>query len=58
VGVLGVAGAIESPIRAAIHGQKVEFSTRFVAQILMALLCAALVALCVKSFVDARLRRK
>jgi hypothetical protein len=58
VGLLGVAGAIEGPIRAAIHGQKVEFGTRLVAQILMALLCAALLTLCVKSFVVARLRRK
>jgi lysylphosphatidylglycerol synthetase-like protein (DUF2156 family) len=58
VALLGVLGAIQGPIRSAIHGQNVEFGARLAAQILMALLCAALVALCVKSFVAARLRRK
>jgi hypothetical protein len=58
VGVLGVAGAIWRPISAAIHGQKVEFGARLAAQILMALLCAALVAMCVRSFVVARIRRR
>ncbi len=58
VGLLGAVFSVERPIRGAIHGQKVEFSARLAAQILMALLCAALLALCVKSFVDARRRRK
>jgi lysylphosphatidylglycerol synthetase-like protein (DUF2156 family) len=58
VALLGVVFSIERPIRAVIHGQKVAFGARLAAQILMALLCAALVALCVKSFVVARLRRK
>ena len=58
VSLLGVGGAVEAPIRGAIRGKSVEFDARLAARILMALLCAALVALCVKSFVEARLRRK
>jgi hypothetical protein len=58
VSLLGVGGAIEGPIRGAIQGEHLEFGARLAARILMALLCAALLALCVKSFVDARLRRK
>jgi len=58
VGLLGVGGAIEGPIGNAIHGKSLDLDPRLAARILMALLCAALLALYVKSFVDARLRRK
>ena len=58
VALVGVGGAVEGPIRGAIHGNPVALDARLAARVLMALLCAALLALCVKSFVDARIRRK
>lgn len=56
VGLLGLIGALGRPIRVAISGD-LHLSAALVSQLLMAIICGVFVALCVRSFVQARLSR-
>ena len=58
VGVLGFVGAAVMAVLAAVRGTYEERPWAFAMQICMALTCGVFVALCVKSFVDARRRRQ
>ena len=53
--LLGVAGALFRPAKALAAGA-LEFNTAVASQLTMAVLCAVFLALCIKSFVDARHR--
>lgn len=55
--LLGLIGALVRPARKLFAGE-LSFSTALASQAAMALLCGAFLVLCIKSFVDARLRRK
>jgi hypothetical protein len=54
VGLLGLVGGLERPVRAAIAGE-IHLTAAVIAQLLMALVCGVYFALCVRSFVQARL---
>lgn len=58
VSLLGVVGGAFMPIKAMMAGTFVPESTKGIGQLTMIVLCAALLALCVNSFVQARLLRK
>ncbi len=57
VGLLGLIGALVRVIPAAVSGE-IALPRAFAMQVAMGVICAAYVALCVKSFIDARRRRK
>lgn len=56
VGLLGLIGGLERPVRAAVAGE-LHGSPALVAQLLTVLICGAYFVLCVRSFVQARLSR-
>jgi len=58
VGLIGFLGAGFMAIRAALTGGIEQRPLAFATQVVMALVCAVFVALCVKSFIDARKRRQ
>ena len=55
--LLGVVGALMRPVKMLSAG-KFEFNVAAASQLAMAALCGLFLVLCIKSFVDARLRRK
>lgn len=56
VGLLGLLGALQRPVRAAVAGE-LDLSAAVTTQLLMALVCGCYFAICVRSFVQARLSR-
>lgn len=56
VAMLGVVGSLYRPIKAFAAGE-FAFSAAVASQTAMAVLCGTLLAACIKSFVDARLRK-
>jgi zinc transporter ZupT len=58
VALVGLLGAVVMAVRAAVTGGWEERPLAFAMQVCMAVTCAVFVALCVKSFVDARRRRQ
>jgi hypothetical protein len=57
IGLLGLIGALVRVVPAALSGE-IALPRAFAMQVVMAVICAIYVALCVKSFIDARRRRK
>ena len=55
--LLGVVGALFRPVKTLLAGA-FEFNTAVASQFTMAALCVVFLGLCIKSFVDARVRRK
>jgi uncharacterized membrane protein len=58
IALLGLFGALARPVGKLLSGTEIEFNTAFYAQMAMAALCILFVVLAVKSFVDARIRRR
>jgi hypothetical protein len=58
LGLLGIVGALWRPIGAWMRGGQLALDAKVLEQASMAAICAVFVALCVKSFVDARIRRR
>ena len=58
VGLLGIVGALWRPMGKWFHGDPLTVNSALVSQVLMAVICAVFLVLCVKSFVDARIRRR
>ncbi|MEN6497952.1 MAG: hypothetical protein ABFD16_26940 [Thermoguttaceae bacterium] len=56
--LLGFVGALARPVHKTLAGEPPALSLALASQLLMAILCATLVILAVKSFVDARRRRQ
>jgi len=57
IALLGFFGALARPVRKLLGGESLEMSAALASQVVMASVCAALVILAVKSFIDARRRR-
>jgi hypothetical protein len=57
VGLIGLVGGIANALRVVFSGGDVQ-GLAFLSTVAMAVICAVFVALCVKSFIDARRRRR
>lgn len=56
--LLGLIGALARPIRKLLSGAELQWSAALVSQVAMAVLCGTFLVLAVKSFIDARRRRR
>ena len=58
IALLGLFGSLERPVRKLASGAELEWSAPLISQVSMAVLCGVFLFFAVKSFVDARRRRK